>query len=208
MKYKIFIAALALVSANRMTAQEQISENENSLRLKGNALFIPIGVINAGLEYQLNSKYTLQGDVLISPWKSFAGHELQYYSASVEGRYYFKEAFNGWYVGANVATSSFVLQKWNYWGEGDYINDNNEVFTKSNLYQKGYSVLFGITAGYQFRLSDRLNMDIYGTVGTAQDFYKGYDRETGRRYDVAEGYNRSGEIIPYRGGVMISYKLK
>ena len=208
MKYKIFIAALALVSANRMTAQEQISDNENSLRLKGNALFIPIGVINAGLEYQLNSKYTLQGDVLISPWKSFAGHELQYYSASVEGRYYFKEAFNGWYVGANVAASSFVLQKWNYWGDGDYINDNNEVFTKSNLYQKGYSVLFGITAGYQFRLSDRLNMDIYGTVGTSQDFYKGYDRETGRRYDVAEGYNRSGEIMPYRGGVMISYKLK
>lgn len=208
MKYKIFIAALALVSANRMTAQEQISDNENSLRLKANALFIPIGVINAGLEYQLNSKYTLQGDVLISPWKSFAGHELQYYSASVEGRYYFKEAFNGWYLGANIGASSFVLQKWNYWGEGDYINDNNEVFTKSNLYQKGYSVLFGITAGYQFRLSDRLNMDIYGTVGTSQDFYKGYDRETGRRYDVAEGYNRSGEIIPYRGGVMISYKLK
>lgn len=208
MKYKIFIAALALVSANRMTAQEQISENENSLRLKANALFIPIGVINAGLEYQLNSKYTLQGDVLISPWKSFAGHELQYYSASVEGRYYFKEAFNGWYLGANIGASSFVLQKWNYWGEGDYINDNNEVFTKSNLYQKGYSVLFGITAGYQFRLSDRLNMDIYGTVGTAQDFYKGYDRETGRRYDVANSYNKSGEIIPYRGGVMISYKLK
>lgn len=208
MKYKIFIAALALVSANRMTAQEQISDNENSLRLKGNALFIPIGVINAGLEYQLSSKYTLQGDVLISPWKSFSGHELQYYSASVEGRYYFKEAFNGWYVGANVATSSFVLQKWNYWGDGDYINDNNEVFTKSNLYQKGYSVLFGITAGYQFRLSDRLNMDIYGTVGTSQDFYKGYDRETGIRYDVAEGYNHSGEILPYRGGVMISYKLK
>lgn len=208
MKYKIFIAALALVSASRMTAQEQISDNENSLRLKGNALFIPIGVINAGLEYQLNSKYTLQGDVLISPWKSFAGHELQYYSASVEGRYYFKEAFNGWYVGANVAASSFVLQKWNYWGEGNYVNGNNEVFTKSNLYQKGYSVLFGITAGYQFRLSDRLNMDIYGTVGTSQDFYKGYDRESGRRYDVADGYNRSGEIIPYRGGVMISYKLK
>lgn len=208
MKYKIFIAALALVSANRMTAQEQISDNENSLRLKGNALFIPIGVINAGLEYQLSSKYTLQGDVLISPWKSFAGHELQYYSASVEGRYYFKEAFNGWYVGANVAASSFVLQKWNYWGEGNYINDNNEVFTTSNLYQKGYSVLFGITAGYQFKLSDRLNMDIYGTVGTSQDFYKGYDRETGRRYDVANGYNKSGEIIPYRGGVMISYKLK
>ncbi len=206
MKYKIFIAVLALLSVNRLTAQEQLSEK--GLHLKGNALFLPIGIVNAGVEYQLNSKYTLQGDVLISPWKSFAGHEMQYYSASLEGRYYFKEAFNGWYLGANVSAASFVLQKWNYWGEGNYVNTNNEVFKKSNLYQKGHSVLFGITAGYQFRLADRWTMDLYMTAGTSQDFYKGYERGSGRRYDLAAGYNKSGEIIPYRGGVMISYKLK
>jgi hypothetical protein len=51
-------------------------------------------------------------------------------------------------------------------------------------------------------------MDIYAGIGTSQDFYKGYVRSTGARYDVAEGFNKSGEILPYRGGVMISYKLK
>lgn len=204
MKYKILIAALALASFEKIHAQE----NEKSLYIKANALFIPIGVVNAGLEYQLSSKYTLQGDIFISPWKSFAGHEFQYYSASAEGRYYFKEAFRGWYVGANIAVSSFVLQKWNYWGDGIYVNDNNETFVKSDLYQKGHSILFGATAGYQFKLAENWNMDIYATVGTSQDFYKGYERGTGRRYDVAEGYNKSGEILPYRGGIMISYKLK
>lgn len=208
MKNKIFITAITLLSVNLINAQEQISEKENGLHLKANALFIPIGILNAGVEYQLNSKYTLQGDLLISPWKSFAGHELQYYSASVEGRYYFKEAFNGWYLGANLSGSSFVLQKWNYWKQFTYINENNEVFENSHLYQKGYSVLIGITAGYQFRLADRWTMDLYATVGTSQDFYKGYERGTGRRYDLAKDYNKSGEILPYRGGVMISYKLK
>ncbi len=48
----------------------------------------------------------------------------------------------------------------------------NVVFTKSNLYQKGYSFLVGVTAGYQFRLAENWNMELYGTIGTSQDFYK------------------------------------
>lgn len=207
MKYKILIAALALVFCEKVNAQAE-KESDQSLYLKGNALFIPVGIVNAGLEYQLSKKYTLQGDVFVSPWKSFSGHELQYYSASVEGRYYFDEAFKHWYVGANVGVSSFVLQKWNYWKEGYHINDRCEQFVKRNLYQKGYSVLVGVTLGYQFKLAEKWNMDIYGTLGTSQDFYKGYDRTSGKRYDTATDYNKSGEIMPYRGGVMISYQLK
>lgn len=204
LKYKFLASFFAIFLLGNLKAQEV----EKSLYIKGNALLAPIGIINVGLEKQLSKKYTLQGDVLISPWKSFSGHEMQYYSISAEGRYYFNEAFNHWYLGANIALSHFVLQKWNYWGDGLYINDNNETFIKSNLYQKGYSVIFGVTAGYQFKLSENWNMDLYATVGTSQDFYKGYDRTTGKRYDTAEGYNRSGEILPYRGGVMISYKFK
>lgn len=214
MKNKIFIA-LSLFSIINIYAQENQtlendSKSEKKLYIKGNALLIPIGVVNAGLEYHLNNKFTLQGDVLISPWKSFAGHELQYYSLSAEGRYYFKEAFNGWFLGANIGTSAFVLQKWSYWNDDPYPSkiDENEIFIYSNLYQKGYSLLLGVTAGYQFRLADNWNMELYGTIGSSQDFYKGYDRVSGKRYDEAKGYNRSGEIIPYRGGVMISYRLK
>lgn len=214
MKNKVFIACLSLFSLLNIKAQEnQIAEtlpdSQNKLYVKGNALLLPILVVNTGLEYQLNKKFTLQGDILISPWKSFAGHELQYYSLSVEGRYYFKEAFQGWFLGANLGASSFVLQKWNYWSDEIYQNTSeSEAFIKSNLYQKGYSFLAGITGGYQFKLSDNWRMELYATVGTSQDFYKGYERGTGKRYDEAKGYNKSGEWLPYRGGVMISYRLK
>ena len=206
LKSKIFTGFLTLFLLGNLTAQEQ--EKDVSVYIKGNALFLPVGVLNVGIEHQLSKKYTLQGDIFISPWKSFAGHEFQYYSASIEGRYYFDEAFKHWYLGANLSTASFVLQKWNYWGDGPYVNDNNETFVRSNLYQKGYSLIIGLTAGYQFQLSENWNLDVYGTLGTSQDFYKGYDRTTGRRYDVADGYNKSGEILPYRGGIMISYKIK
>ncbi|MCJ7932814.1 MAG: DUF3575 domain-containing protein [Chryseobacterium sp.] len=208
MKYKLLTGVLAFLSVGTLSAQEQEQGQDKSLYIKGNALFAPIGILNVGAEKQLSSKYTLQGDVFISPWKSFAGHELQYYSASVEGRYYFQEAFKHWYIGANLGFAAYNVQKWNYWNDTIHVNDNGETFVNSNLHQKGYSILLGVTAGYQFQLSERWNLDIYGTVGTSQSFYKGYDRTTGKRYDQATGLNKSGEIIPYRGGIMISYKLK
>ncbi|WP_312076876.1 DUF3575 domain-containing protein [Chryseobacterium sp.] len=209
------LAILTLFSISQISAQENTVEstenkieNSKGIRLKGNALFLPIGIANVAGEFQLSKKITLQGDVFVSPWKSFSGHELQYYSASIEGRYYFKEAFSGFYLGANIAMSKFTLQKWNYWNDEFFYNENNETFIKSDLYQKGFSYLLGITAGYQFRLSDKWFMDIYGTAGSSQDFYKGYTRSTGERYDDAVKYNKSSEILPYRGGVMITYKLK
>jgi hypothetical protein len=210
MKMRLFATILALFTIGNINAQEQENNNNStSVYVKGNALFIPVGIVNLALEHQLSKKFTVQGDVFISPWKSFAGHELQYYSVSAEGRYYFNEAFRHFYVGANIATSAFTLQKWNYWSDGPYYNDFGEVFVTSNLYQKGYSLILGVTLGYQFKVSDRWNIDLYGTLGTSQDFYKGYDRTTGERYDRKDNkFNRSGEILPYRGGIMISYKLK
>ncbi|WP_294199499.1 DUF3575 domain-containing protein [uncultured Chryseobacterium sp.] len=208
-KIKFIAGFLTLFLLGNLHAQEQELSSEKSVYVKGNALFIPIGIVNLGLEHQISKKITVQGDVLISPWKSFAGHELQYYSISLEGRYYFNEAFKHWYVGANIAGSRFTLQKWNYWNDGLVTDEETGITRKtSDLYQKGYSVILGVTAGYQFKVSDRWNVDIYGTVGTSQDFYKGYDRTRGDRYDKAEKFNKSGEIIPYRGGIMISYKLK
>ncbi|WES99936.1 DUF3575 domain-containing protein [Chryseobacterium arthrosphaerae] len=208
MKYRVLTGVLAFLAIGSLNAQEQEQNEDKSLYIKGNALFIPLGILNAGIEKQISPKYTIQGDVFISPWKSFAGHELQIYSLSVEGRYYFKEAFKHWYIGANIGVSAYNLQKWNYWNDGTSENWNGEILVNSNLYQKGYSVTFGVTGGYQFQLSDRLNLDVYATIGSSQGFYKGYDRSTGRRYDAAEKFNKSGEIIPYRGGIMISYKLK
>lgn len=210
MKYRLLAGILAFLSAGMLSAQEQEQEQaqDKGLYVKGNALFLPVGIINLGIEKQIKPKYTLQGDIFISPWKSFAGHELQFYSVSAEGRYYLKEAFKHWYIGANISVAAYNLQKWNYWNKGPYINDTGEIYETSNLYQKGFSIMLGVTGGYQFQLSEQWNLDLYATIGTSQSFYKGYDRTTGKRYDVADGLNRSGEIIPYRGGVMISYKFK
>lgn len=192
-------------------SQEAEIETEKKTYIKANAVFIPIGMINAGVETQLSEKYTLQGDFFYSPWKSIKGHEANFIFVTGEPRYYFKEAFRGFYVGANLTFARFKIQKWNYWDDVPAVDEETGEplgYLISDLYQKGFSIMFGATVGYQFRLSEKWNMDIFGGFGNSQDFYKGYNRETGERYDKASGYNRSAEWIPYRGGIMIAYKFK
>ncbi|MBW8360648.1 MAG: DUF3575 domain-containing protein [Kaistella sp.] len=185
------------------------AQNEKKLYVKGNALFIPLGIINAGLEYQVGAKYTVQGDVFISPWKSFDGKYAQVYMLGFEPRYYFNEAFKHWYVGANISAARYIMQKSNYWSNDPYqLTVNSPVYIESDLYQDGYSILFGATVGYQFKLGEKLNADVYLGAGSNQGFYKGYHKELGIRYDETDKWNRSGEFIPYRGGIMISYQLK
>ncbi len=210
---KKLLSALVLGVFALGTAQEtpEKTENTKQMYVKANALFVPVGILNAGVEYQIGKNYTFQGDLFISPWKKFSGHELQYYMLGLEGRYYFEEAFKHWYVGVNLSFSTFKVQKWNYWNDRNYWDSDSDTVTpyiNSNVYQKGYSYLVGATVGYQFKINDKWNVDIYAGGGHSEDRYKAYDRVSGDRVDSPTGYNKSGEWIPYRGGIMIAYKIR
>ena len=188
-------------------AQNQDSATTKKIYVKANALFLPIGILNAGVEYQLKENITVQADVFISPWKSFMGKYAQVYMIGFDGRYYFNEAFKHWYVGANITAARYIFQRYSYWGNGfSQLTPESPIYRTKDLYQDGFAFMLGVTAGYQFQLSNRLNMDLYVGAGNSQGFYKGYHKELGVRYD-GTGWDRSGEWIPYRGGVMISYKL-
>ena len=152
----LLLVAISVVSQ----AQVQDSATQKKLYIKANALFLPIGMLNAGVEYQLKEKITLQAEVFISPWKSFMGKYAQAFMLGFEGRYYFQEAFKHWYVGANVTGARYKLQKFNYWGDGPFqYTETSPIYKTSDLYQDGYSIMFGATVGYQFHLSERWNMD-------------------------------------------------
>ncbi|MEC5157011.1 DUF3575 domain-containing protein [Chryseobacterium sp. MP_3.2] len=209
MKKTVFLFVLFLFGFS--SAQLSDSTETKKLYVKVNALFLPLGMLNAGLEYQVSKKMTIQGDIFISPWKSFAGKKAQVYMVGIEARYYFKEAFKHFYVGGNISAARYIIQKYSYWGSGTYqYKPDAPIYNRADIYQDGYSVIFGATAGYQFQLSEKWNMDFFLTAGSVQSIYKGYVKNKDLRYDTdtAPNFNRSGEFLPYRGGVMISYKLR
>ena len=171
-----------------------VSLGYSQTSLKFNAVSGLVGFPNIGVETSLSKKYTFQIDATASLWKSVNNAPLQLFIVIPEVRYYPKEANKGFFVGTHIGGASYEFQKWNY------IN--------TDYYQKGYSVLYGITLGYQFEVSSKLNLEIFAGGGYNQGYYKGYLLSTGERYDVAKDYNKSSELIPYRGGLMLVYKFK
>ncbi|WP_317127185.1 DUF3575 domain-containing protein [Chryseobacterium lacus] len=207
---KTITLTVFLLLCTTAAAQENVEVPESKkLYLKANAVFLPVGIINAGAEYQLSEKMTIQGDVFISPWKSVLGKYAQMYMLGFDARYYFEGAFNKWYVGANISGAKFIMQKWNYWSDGPYqLTENSPIYVTSDLYQDGFAFALGATVGYQFPISERWNMDIFAGGGFFNSYYKGFHKTLDVRYDEITGWNKSSEWIPYRGGVMFSYKLK
>jgi hypothetical protein len=78
----------------------------------------------------------------------------------------------------------------------------------TNKYEEGLGYVMGVTIGYKAKINDKLHLDCFLGGGSHQGFYKGYIIGTNQRYESAKNYNKSGEWLPYRGGVMLSYQLK
>lgn len=168
-------------------------QTQSQTFVKANAFTTLATIPNIGIETSIGEKTTFQFDILASPWKSIGGKPRQFYTFTPEIRHHFSEKYNGFYVGGHIGASVYNFQKWNY--------------LNTNMYEKGFGYFVGATVGYQVKINEKFNLDCYLGGGWHQGFYKGYLISTGERYDKAQHYNKSGEFLPYRGGVMVSYKL-
>ncbi len=162
--------------------------------IKANATTVIVGIPNVGIETSMGKKSTFQFDILASMWKSVKGIPMQFYIFMPEYRYHFHEKYDGFYVGANMGFTKFNFSRLDH--------------LKADQFEKGIGYLMGFTVGYEKKINDKFMLDIFLGGGNSQGFYKGYYIGTNTRYESAKDYNKSGEWIPYRGGVMVSYRIK
>lgn len=167
--------------------------SQSQTYVKVNALTALVAVPNIGIETSIGKKSTFQFDILVSPWKSINGLPYEFLTITPEYRYFFKEKYNGFYAGAHIGGSLYKVSK--------------GIHAKLNQYENGFGYMLGATIGYQKKINNKFMLDFFLGGGSHQGFYKGYYVGTNERYDKAKDYNKSGEWLPYRGGVMISYKL-
>ncbi|WP_395049319.1 DUF3575 domain-containing protein [Flavobacterium sp.] len=180
---KLIIFAFLLIS----------TYSQSQTYVKVNAFTTLLTIPNVGIETSIGKKSTFQFDILASFWKSVQGRPMEFYTFTPEYRYHFHEKYNGLYIGGHIGASIYNFQKWNY--------------VNTDYYEKGFGYFMGITIGYQIKINDRFMLDCFLGGGNHQGFYKGYNVSSGERVDHAENYNKSGEWLPYRGGVMVSYRL-
>lgn len=179
------LGVLLISFAQRAQAQTQI---------KANAAYWLVGIINVSAETKVSPKFTINGDVVYSPWKSVNGRHMQLCQVIPELRFYPKGSFEKFYVGGYAAADWFNVTKWNY----------TKANGKFDSYQKGWGYSFGMVVGFQTSISQRWRLDIYAGGGYVHSTYRGYYKSTGEKY---VGRNGSGEWLPYKAGVAFAYRL-
>ena len=182
---KFFVFTLLLISI--------ISQSQTYI--KANAITALALIPQIGIETSIGKKSTFQFDALTSFWSSIDGKPYEFSIFTSEYRYHFHEKYNGFYVGANAGFDTYNVTKWNYIDLG--------------VRQIGVGYTIGATIGYEKKINNRFILDFFLGGGTHQGFYHSYYIETGERFelDTVVGRNKSGEWLPYRGGLMISYRL-
>jgi hypothetical protein len=170
--------------------------SQSQTYIKGNAATALLLIPHVGIETSIGKKSTFQFDIMASFWSSIDGKPYEFSVFTTEYRYHFKEKYNGFYAGGHVGFDTYNVTKWGY----------GDVGVRST----GVGYLMGATIGYQKKINDKFLLDFFIGGGNHQGFYHSYYIETGERFaaDKAVGRNKSGEWLPYRGGVMLSYRLK
>jgi hypothetical protein len=179
------VAAIALsLFAGGIDAQESVRVNLASTFT---------GIPGIAVDWRVAPRVTRQLDVTLSPWISRNGFPAAFLLVLGEQRWHAQPGGEGFYLGAHLGLSVFRFQKPNRIGR--------------NFYEEGVGVVGGGTLGYEHRLGARTSVDLYFGGGTVQVKYKSYFIETGERADEEAGWNESGELVPYRVGFVVAYRL-
>ena len=180
------------------------------VEVKANLPLAAVLVPNIGVEFQVGKKTSVQLDVLGSFWDSIDGEPFQLTQTFVEFRYYKNDDTNGWFIGGHLGFGMFTMQKpYEILIYDEYSDQSNPDFD-DYTHKSGRAVFHGITLGYKKRFNERWALEAFLGGGYSMSMYKGYNGS--ERIDLDGGsykdFNGSGEIAPYRGGLMLTYQIR
>ena len=186
---------------------------------KINLATLPFLIPNFGLEVPLGKKQSFQLDVLGSFWDEqphFDDTPFHVNQVFLEYRLYQQSDTQKWFIGPHTGFGMFTLQKpdfaiiYDYWEEKSGAEKRLDV--PDDEYQSGRTAFYGFTVGYKKRLKKGFGLEFFIGAGLTQSWYKGYKGL--RRVDldhpdetVYRPFNGSGEVMAYRGGLMLTYKI-
>ncbi len=156
--------------------------------------FTPLGIGGVGIERITGPRRSTVTDLVGSAWRSVGDTPLQFALLTREWRRHRRAPGDGPYLAFDAGIHAFRVRKWDHGG--------------TDRYQEGAGIHAGVSAGVQRRIGPRWVLDAYVGGGTMQSLYKGYEASTGVRYDGARHWNVSGELVPYRTGIMLTYRRR
>ena len=186
-----------------------ISVSLNSqTELKFNLASALVLVPNVGIEVQLSDRFGYQLDTSASFYDNIEGSPFHMTQIFNELRFYPKTKKNNrsFFIGAHVGYGMYNLRlpKW-------ITTIVDTEYKEEGSYQYGRNAYYGITLGKKIPLkNERFNLEVFIGGGSSQSNYKYYNKDEQRIFAITNfkrKFNKSGEELPYRGGLMITYKL-
>lgn len=191
MKKLISALFLCLVCSTNLIGQTE---------LKFNAASALILVPNVGIEVQLSPTWGLQLDALGSFWDSVDGDPFHVNQTFIEARYYptwgkLNSQKRNFFIGPHTGFGMYTLHR---------------PGKEKNSYQSGRNWYLGLTVGYKMQLSNRFGLEAFLGAGHSEATYRYYNKDGQREEGLTpredwRHFNASGELIPYRGGLMLVY---
>lgn len=210
----IMIVALACYLPLTVNARPgdslQVSPFTPRVNVKMSAL-AAIGIVNPAVEFRLDKKWSMQLEGMgVFAGNNFlgTGYPLQMGAFFVEGRYYFKQVFHGFFVAPNVGAGAFRLNKnilHKFFGWSPDLN-----YKKSeNSVQTGANIMGGLTLGYvhTFKKNPRWSVEVNWSLGRQWARYEDHLYDENGTPTGHVPVNGSAEYMPfYRGGIFVAYK--
>ena len=155
------------------------------------------GSPNAGLEFSLGKKTTLELGGGFNLWEFNDNKRAKHWLAQPELRYWFCESFNGHFIGLHGHGAKFNVGGW------DIPVGRLKAF-KDHRYE-GYLYGAGLSYGYQWVLSPRWNMELSLGGGYARIHYNQYPCATCGTKEAEGDYNYWGVT---KAAVSLIYMIK
>lgn len=155
------------------------------------------GIVNPAVEFSVHRNFTVSLEALGCFYPNgiaFVKGKAVVGLTFLEGRWYPKKAFKGFFIGPNVGYGVWSLTKGihpQYWGK------------YSDAYQVGSNFMCGLTLGYMFSFSRHWGMEISAGGGYSIARYEGHVDKDGSMYI---GDNASSEWLPYKAALSVVYK--
>ena len=175
--------------------------------LKFNLASAPFLVPNIGIEVQISERFGYQLDTSASFYNNIEGSPFHMTQIFNEIRFYPKNKKNkrSFFVGTHVGYGMYNLRlpRW-------IANLSGSEYKEEGSYQYGRNAYYGITIGKKIPLkNEKFNLEIFVGGGSSQSNYKYYNKDEQRIFAITNykrKFKKSGEELPYRGGLMLTYK--
>lgn len=139
--------------------------------------------INAGVEYGIGRKSTVQLFGTLNPWDFGDLKRYRFWNVMPEYRYFFCERFSGHFVGVHLLGGQYNVRnvKLGFFGLPDLTTaENGPIMTSDGemkaRHAEGWYMGAGLTYGYQWMLSKHWNIEAEIGVGYAYSPYTLYGR--------------------------------